>query len=93
VSTAGYSGTPLARKLGYKPGFRAHLVAAPAELQDWLAPLPEGVQFSARPGVQIDLVHGFFTEAAAVSAWPPCKTPLLAWWPSRPRTAWAGSTS
>lgn len=67
MSTAGYSGTALAKKLGYKPGFRAHLVAAPAELQDWLAPLPEGVQFSARPGAQTDLVHGFFTEAAALA--------------------------
>ena len=67
MSTAGYSGTPLAKKLGYKPGFRAHLVAAPAELQDWLAPLPEGVLFGARPGAQTDLVHGFFTEAAALA--------------------------
>ena len=67
MSTAGYSGTPLAKKLGYKPGFRAHLVAAPTELQDWLAPLPEGVQFSAKPGAQTDLVHGFFTEAAALA--------------------------
>ncbi len=67
ISTAGYSGTPLAKKLGYKPGLRAHLLAAPPELAEWLAPLPDGVQFSAKPGAQTDLVHGFFTEAAALA--------------------------
>jgi hypothetical protein len=67
VNAVGYSGTPLAKKLGYKPGCRAHLIAAPAELNDWLAPLPEGVQFHAKPGAQTDLVHGFFTEAAALA--------------------------
>jgi hypothetical protein len=67
VSTAGYSGTPLAKKLGYKPGTRAHVLAAPAELQDWLAPLPEGVCFHAQATAQTDLVHGFFTEAAALA--------------------------
>ena len=29
----GYSGTPLPKKLGIKPGFRVHLVSAPAEVQ------------------------------------------------------------
>ena len=67
MSTAGYSGTPLAKKLGYKPGFRAHAVSAPTELQGWLAPLPDGVQFSTKPGAQTDLVHGFFTEATALA--------------------------
>lgn len=67
MSTAGYSGTPLTKKLGYKPGFRAHLMGAPVELQDWLAPLPDGVQFSAKPSAQTDLVHGFFSEAAVLA--------------------------
>lgn len=67
MSTPGYSGTPLASKLGYKPGLRAHLVAPPAELPQWLAPLPDGVQFSNAPGAQADLVHGFFTEAAVLA--------------------------
>lgn len=67
MSTAGYSGTPLAKKLGYKPGMRSHVAGAPAELQDWLAPLPEGVRFEARPGAQTELVHVFTTEAAVLA--------------------------
>ncbi len=63
MSTAGYSGTPLAKKLGYKPGLRAHVINAPAELPEWLAPLPEGVVFEARPGAATDLVQLFTTEA------------------------------
>ena len=40
---AGYSGTPLAKKLGIKPGARILLVNAPPEMTRWLAPLPDGV--------------------------------------------------
>jgi hypothetical protein len=32
----GYSGTPLPKKLGIKPGFRVHLVNAPAEVRQEL---------------------------------------------------------
>jgi len=34
----GYSGTPLPKKLGIKDGFRAHFVAAPAEVRAELKP-------------------------------------------------------
>jgi len=33
----GYSGTPLPKKLGIKPGFRVHLVNAPAEVRSELS--------------------------------------------------------
>ena len=62
VTTAGYSGTPLARKLGFKAGTHAHLIGAPPALLDWLAPLPEGVVFDARVGAATDLVHLFTAE-------------------------------
>lgn len=62
ATQAGYSGTPLARKLGYKAGTHAQLIDAPAELMAWLAPLPEGVQFDARLSPQTDLVHVFGTR-------------------------------
>jgi hypothetical protein len=62
ATTPGYSGTPLARKLGFKPGAHAHLIGAPAELMDWLAPLPDGVQFDARVATATDLVHLFTAE-------------------------------
>jgi hypothetical protein len=40
VSTAGYSGTPLIQKLGFKPGMRALYVNAPAGFGDFLGALP-----------------------------------------------------
>lgn len=46
---AGYSGTPLARKLGIRPGHRVRLRNAPGGLDDSLAPLPEVVEI-ARSG-------------------------------------------
>ena len=46
---AGYSGTPLAKKLGFKPGLRIAAVGAPPNYQKLLAPLPEGVEFVREP--------------------------------------------
>lgn len=66
MSTAGYSGTPLAKKLGYKPEFIAHLINAPDNYLDLVSPLPEGVQF-ANEAAQSDLVHFFSMEAAEVA--------------------------
>lgn len=40
--TAGYSGTPLPKKLEIKPGHRVALVAAPSDFLDVLGDLPEG---------------------------------------------------
>lgn len=61
---AGYSGTPLAKKLGIVAGSRVLLVNAPEELAEWLAPLPDGVVFAKRAGPGVDLVHVFVTERA-----------------------------
>ena len=41
--TAGYSGAPLARKLGYAPGMRVHHVGAPDRFSDLVGELPDGV--------------------------------------------------
>jgi len=43
---AGYSGTPLVKKLGFKEGFRAGLVNPPKGFQKELAPLPNEVRMS-----------------------------------------------
>ncbi len=59
---AGYSGTPLARKLGYEAGTRAWVHAMPADYRDWLAPLPEAVVFQRRAGLDTKLHHLFLTE-------------------------------
>ena len=42
-ATAGYSGTPLPRKLGIKPGMRVVLVKPPDGFAELLDPLPPGV--------------------------------------------------
>jgi hypothetical protein len=89
--SAGYSGTPLARKLGYQPGTHAHWIAAPEALATWLAPLPEGVVFDARVGAGTQLVHGFFTEAAVLQATLhqllPQLAPTAMFWVSWPKKA------
>ena len=61
---AGYSGTPLAKKLGIKPGFRILLENAPADYDDLVAPLPERASFVARVSHATDMVHIFSTKRA-----------------------------
>jgi hypothetical protein len=64
---AGYSGTPLARKLGIKPGSRIRAIGAPEEYRDWLAPLPENVIFERHDGkASCDIVHLFVASQAAL---------------------------
>ena len=55
---AGYSGTPLVKKLGYKPG-RAYLDSPPADYRALLGPVPDGVEFVAKPTSPLDFVHLF----------------------------------
>ena len=57
--TAGYSGTPLARKLGIRPGTRIITADAPADYVDLLAPLPEEVSITETRGADADMVHIF----------------------------------
>ena len=61
--TAGYSGTPLAKKLGIKPGSRVFVANAPAHYRGLLDPLPEGVTFAAGVDPSTDLAHLFVTRA------------------------------
>ena len=62
ADTAGYSGTPLARKLGFKPGMRAVYVNAPADFDAMLGELPGGVRVLARPAADLDLALLFVRE-------------------------------
>lgn len=59
---AGYSGTPLAKKLGIKPGSRIHAANAPGNYLELLAPLPEGVKVMPRLSGDTDIVHLFSTS-------------------------------
>lgn len=51
---AGYSGTPLPKKLGIKEGSRVTLVNAPKDFQ--LGDLPDDVQFIKRPAKSLDII-------------------------------------
>lgn len=63
--SAGYSGTPLAKKLGFEPGSVAFTIAAPDEYRDWLKPLPDGVDVVTKPLKSgVDIVHLFVTSLA-----------------------------
>jgi|SRR5579871_1031687 len=64
---AGYSGTPLAKKLGIKPGDMILTVGAPKHYRDLLAPLPPGASIvsKAKPG-ECAIVHLFAPMMADV---------------------------
>jgi hypothetical protein len=64
---AGYSDTPLARKLGIKEGFKVFLVKAPAQYRALLAPLPASVRFTSTANSSTNLVHAFATERSALA--------------------------
>jgi len=59
-AVAGYSGTPLATKLGIKPGTRVYLSHAPKNYSSLVAPLPGGVEMVGRMTATTDLGHFFF---------------------------------
>jgi len=59
---AGYSGTPLAKKLGIKPGFNIKLVNAPEYYFDLFTDLPGDINFKEDASSKTDLIH-FFTKS------------------------------
>ena len=64
---AGYSGTPLAAKLGIKADTRIHVVNPSDGYRELLAPLPSGVRFATRLSETTDLVHVFTTSRGALA--------------------------
>lgn len=66
--TTGYSGTPLAKKLGLKPGTKLLVVGdVPDEYKSWLEPLPERVSISERGKPPFHAVHLFTTKRAELA--------------------------
>ena len=68
MAISGYSGTPLARKLGLKSPLKLLTIHAPREYESWLGNLPEGVVLTTREGRTIEAVHVFATERAFLDA-------------------------
>lgn len=63
---AGYSGTPLIKKLGIKEGFRVAFVGAPKDFDNDLGPLPANIRTLTRPAQSMDFVMLFTKSAAAL---------------------------
>ncbi|HRI78420.1 MAG TPA: DUF3052 domain-containing protein [Cyclobacteriaceae bacterium] len=60
---AGYSGTPLQKKLGIKSGFEIKVLKEPSGYWDWISPLPEDVKIRKSTTSQsLDFVHLFVKE-------------------------------
>jgi hypothetical protein len=61
----GYSGTPLIKKLGVKPGTKLVAVGdVPIEYTSWLGPLPEGATIVGKGKPPLEAVHVFVTKRA-----------------------------
>lgn len=70
---AGYSGTPLAAKLGIKTGYSVFAVNGPPDLAELLSPLPIDVTFVKKLTNSVDIIHLFTKSAAELD------TKLRAW--------------
>ena len=67
--TPGYSGTPLAKKLGIKDSMRIAVLHAPQELDQWLGDLPSDVEFRSdlRAG-SLDIVMIFAVQRSKLES-------------------------
>jgi hypothetical protein len=65
---AGYSGKPLAAKLGIKAGCHIYLAGAPDGYVELIGPLPEGAKIALRLSKSMDLVHIFTASKAELTA-------------------------
>jgi hypothetical protein len=90
-ATAGYSGTPLSKKLGIKAASRVCLISAPSGFRALLDPLPDGVRFQRRAGADTDVAHVFVTReedlAGALHTLRGALGPEAAVWVSWPKKA------
>jgi hypothetical protein len=64
---AGYSGTPLVKKLGIKPGFRVYVENGPDNYEQLLEPVPDEVAFVRRLNGKLDLIHVFAKDAETLA--------------------------
>jgi len=63
----GYSGTPLAAKLGLKPGMTMRAIHAPKDYRRILAPLPDGARIALSARAKADVVHHFAMKKAELA--------------------------
>ncbi len=67
---AGYSGTPLSKKLGIKTGHRVGTFDAPAHFPELIDPLPDDVLVEAEPDsdLELDVAIVFVTDEGELRA-------------------------
>lgn len=90
ASSPGYSGTPLARKLGISAGMVVVVRNAPGGYLEWLAPLPDGVRFAQSVNQETALMHLFVDRLASLQKQLtlarkdlPLGSPLWVSWPKK----------
>ncbi|MEM7658395.1 MAG: DUF3052 domain-containing protein, partial [Bacteroidota bacterium] len=90
--SSGYSGTPLAKKLGIKPGNRLLVYGSPIPYWTFFPEIPAGVQLlpSSGAGEQADFIHIFAQtreelETSFQLALPRLKSSGMLWisWPKK----------
>ena len=67
MATAGYSGTPLPKKLGIKEGSLLATVHAPEGFAATLGALPSEAEWRTRLAPGLDVVVAFYTSRAALA--------------------------
>ena len=65
--SAGYSGTPLAKKLGLRDGQRVWFSGMPESIQDEIGEYALELTFVADPAQGVDTAHVFVTERAELA--------------------------
>lgn len=76
--TAGYSGTPLAQKLGLKPGMRAWFQGMPDSVRSEIDRDAPQFERLDQPDPPVDLAHIFLTGCAALDCELRMLLPLIA---------------
>jgi hypothetical protein len=61
---AGYSGTPLVKKLGLTEGLVIFVGDPPAPYFDWMSPLPKGLNVKQKLAGELDFIHLFVRQVA-----------------------------
>jgi hypothetical protein len=89
--TSGYSGTPLAKKLGIKEGHTVALLGAPEGFVDLLEGLPPMVELRTRAAGQLDVVVSFHVQRRDLERRVPAVLKAMrkdgGWWVAWPKRA------
>jgi hypothetical protein len=76
--TAGYSGTPLAQKLGLKPGMRAWFLGMPETVRQVIQRDAPAIEQLDQPDPPVDCAHIFVSSCAALDCELRMLLPLIA---------------